>query len=34
MIVSMLKYLNSQDTGIGNERAFHRIASKARRNNI
>jgi len=34
MIVSMLKYLNSQVSGTGNDRAFHRIASKARRNKI
>jgi hypothetical protein len=33
-MVSKLKYLNSQVSGTGNDRAFHRIASKARRNKI
>jgi hypothetical protein len=30
----MLKYFNSQVSGTGNDRTFHRIASKARRNKI
>jgi hypothetical protein len=34
MMVSMLKYLNSQVSGTENDRAFHRIASTARRNKI